>query len=366
MNALFGKITIIGMGLIGSSIARGVRESGVAQTIVAVDSNELPLVYARKHGFADQTGMQPGHAVEGSDAVIIATPSFWLSDLCDAIAPHLKPGVLVMDTGSVKQMPLVVMTEKLPAHALIVPAHPIAGSEQSGVSAGRADLLEKRRVIITPEAPLTHEQLQLVNRFWQALGARVEAMPAELHDTIYGYVSHLPQLIAFVATPVIAASDAERNAHPMLHRFLRISTSDKTLWSGIFLLNRDVLLAATNRYLDVIVHMRHELAQAPKDIETTASDAAKLVFLPRILASCLITTTMEAEKNAGIGFIRFAGNGFADVASPAGSDPEAELAGMSSHHAQLHALLGEIETRLKRCVAALEADSAPLLVEALK
>ncbi|MDX2073417.1 MAG: prephenate dehydrogenase/arogenate dehydrogenase family protein [Alphaproteobacteria bacterium] len=354
MNSLFKKITIIGLGLIGSSIARAVREGQLASVIVGVDSNETALVYAQKHGFVDQTSRDATHLIAGSDVVIIATPTPLLVDICRRIAPHLSPGTLVMDTGSVKAAPLAVMTGQLPSHALIVPAHPIAGSEQSGVTAGRADLLLKKRVIITPEVPLTHEQLTLVNRFWEALGARVEAMPAAMHDTIYGYVSHLPQLLAFAAAPVVAADEGELSGNESLTRFLRIANSSHDLWDDIFSLNRDVLLAAIDRYLDVVTHIRKELSSAPADTESAISSSARISFFPRIVSACLITTVMEAEKNAGVPFVRFSGSGFADFTAPATTDPEGELEHISSHYAQIGELLDAFITRLQALRKTLE------------
>ena len=362
----FQKLTIIGLGLIGSSIARAARKRNFVSVITGVDSNEITLLQARKHGFVDQTSHDPAHAVAASDVVIIATPTHLLPEICQSIAPHLTPGTLVMDTGSVKQVALEMMTRYLPKDVLIVPAHPIAGSEKSGVMAGHEDLLDKKRVIITPESPLSTEQMQRVNAFWQATGARVEAMPAAMHDTIYGYVSHLPQLLVFAAAPLVGASDDELAGDEILARFLRISSSSRALWSGIALLNREVMLAALTRYRDVIAHVRRELSSAPDDAESEISATARLRLLPRILASCLITTVMEAEKKAGIGFVRFSGSGFADVTSPATSDPENDLPHISTHHAQLAALLGEMEARLALIHQALENEDASLLAGSLE
>jgi cyclohexadieny/prephenate dehydrogenase len=358
MKAAFNRLTIIGLGLIGSSIARAAHESGVASTIVGVDSNEVSLVYARKQGFIHHTSVNAADACEDSDLIIIATPTHLLADICEAIAPKLIKNAIVMDTGSVKQMPLAIMTELLPPHVMVIPAHPIAGSEQSGVMAGRIDLLEKKRVIITPSAPLSNDQLQKINQFWQALGARVEAMPADLHDTVYGYVSHLPQLLAFALRPILPAGELER--------FMRISHSDAALWSGIFLLNADVIKAALTRYLDVIVHIRRELASAPEGTPSTESDATRLVLFPRVVASCLITTVMEAEKKSGVGFMRFAGTGFADFASPATSAPDEHLEHISNHYLQMAELLAAFEERLEAIHDALVSEDAELLAKTLE
>ncbi len=346
MTTPLNKITIIGLGLIGSSIARGAHKHGLARIICGVDSNTLSLEYARSHGFIHEASSDAAAGVKDADIVIIATPTHLLADICAAIAPHISAGTLVMDTGSVKQLPLAMLTEALPAHALVVPAHPIAGSEQSGVSAGRDDLLEKKRIIITPSAPLQPEEFTRVSSFWQALGGKVEAMPADMHDMIYGYVSHLPQLLSFASAPLVAASEKECGASEICARFLRISSSDKGLWQSIFLLNREVLLGAIDRYLDVIIHIRKELASAPAETPSENSDAARLVLFPRIIASCLVTTVMEAEKKAGVPFVRFAGTGFADFTAPATTDPEGDLEHISSHYAALIPMLASYEKAL--------------------
>lgn len=366
MNHAYQKVTVIGLGLIGSSIARAVHKQKLSSDIAGVDNNELSLSYARKHGFIDQASMRAADAVEGSDLVIIATPTHLLADICKQIAPKLKHGTLVMDVGSVKQIPLEVMTEHLPEHALIVPAHPIAGSEKSGVSAGNAELFEKKRVVITPSAPLTHDQLQKVTKFWQALGARVEAMPAELHDTVYGYVSHLPQLLAFAVRPIVSASEKEISGNAALSKFLRISHSDIELWCGIFLLNREIMMNVASRYLDVITHIRKELASAPEDVASKDSDQTRLSLFPRIVASCLITTVMEAEKKTSVVFTRFAGTGFADFTTPATTAPDADLEKISDHYAQMTELMAALEARLTNIIDALESESAVALAKALE
>jgi len=221
-------------------------------------------------------------------------------------------------------------------------------------------------VIITPAAPLTHEKLKEVNEFWQALGARVEAMPAELHDTLYGYVSHLPQLLAFAMRPVIKATEHEIAANGTLKRFMRLTSSDKQLWCGIFLLNREIMVQAANRYLDVIHHIRKELASAPEGTPSEDSDAARLSLLPRLISSCLITTVMEAEKKTSLVFVRFAGTGFADMTAPATTEPEEDLEHISNHYAQLTTLLAQLEERLQPIIDALEGGDASALMRALE
>lgn len=332
------KLAIIGLGLIGSSIARAAKKHH-AGNIIAVDNNAESLAYALQNSIIDHAETDIKKAVAAADIVIIATPTPLLENICKAIAHSLKQGALVMDTGSVKRAPLAVMSRFLPAHTLIVPAHPIAGSEQSGIIAGREDLLQNKRIIITPAAPLIAEELQRVKAFWHSIGGKVEAMPAEMHDVIYGYVSHLPQLLAFAAKEVVRENEN-------LTQFLRISHSDRKLWQDIFAANADIIAAALDRYLDAIMHIHRELQSAPHDAESKPGDANTSALFARIAASCLATTVMEAEKKTGVAFAKFAGTGFADFVSPATSEPEHDLEHISNHYAALIPMLATYEKAL--------------------
>ncbi len=335
MNAAFERISIIGLGLIGSSIARAAREHKLAKTIIAFDSNPLALTYARTHGFIDEAAKDVASVAKDCDLVILATPPSGFAEIARQIAPHLANGAIIMDAASIKRMPIQSISQHLPAHVHFIPAHPIAGSEQSGVNAGRADLFTKRHVILTPENAEMTDALSKSVHFWQAMGARVEAMPAELHDMIYAYVSHLPHLLAFAAAHTLGCNNAEK-----LRSFLRLSNSNPDLWSELFTLNQDNILAALTRYMDATNHVLQELSQAPDDaVEGTDKRIAREVLFPRIAASCLITTVMEAERKAGVPFARYAGQGFADFASPASAPPDDDLEGISAHFKQVAALL---------------------------
>lgn len=368
MSAAYRQFTVIGLGLIGSSIARAARQANIASRIVGVDSNEVSLAFARKEGFVDATTTSHTEGVVDSDVVVIATPTYLLEDICKDIAPFLSPDCLVMDTGSVKQLPTQIMNEHLAGHGLAIPTHPIAGSEQRGVMAGRADLFEKKKIIITPDAPPPHEVLQQINQFWQSFGGRVEAMPPLLHDTIYGYVSHLPQLLAFALAPVLMVSEEEEASNEILRRFVRLCHSDVELWCGILLLNAEILHGAISRYLDVLVHIRQELENAPKEENAAVPDEslARTVLVPRIVASCLITTVMEAEKNSGAPFVRYSGSGFADFTSPATSDPEQDMEQISAHYPAVLGLLIKLEERLTDILAAISQEDASLLATGLE
>jgi cyclohexadieny/prephenate dehydrogenase len=352
---MFQRITIIGLGLIGSSIARAAHEKKLGKTIVGCDRNEVSLAYARKHGFIDSAEADPAEAVAGSDLVILAAPPSALEELAAAIAPHLAQGALVMDVSSVKQAAIEAVAPHIPAGVTYMPAHPIAGSEHSGISAGRADLFERKRVVITPSDP-NDLAVPLVTAFWHSMGGHVEGMPAHLHDLIYAYVSHLPQLLAFAAARQLEQVDSDGDE--LLQKFLRLSNSSPTLWVDIFLMNRANLLAALDRYLDVVKHIIAELGDAPED-EPTAHDQqmARIALFPRIAASCLITTVMEAEKKAGFSFARYAGTGFADFTYAASQPPEEDIERISAQYQSVIAILVDYADAIKTLRRAIDTGS---------
>lgn len=329
---LFEQVTIIGLGLIGSSIARAIRKKRLTNFIVGCDNNDTALHFARAHNYIDTAVRDVGLAVVGSQLVILASPPSSFASIGKKIASRLQPKTLIMDTASVKKAAIDALAPHLPLDVDFVPAHPVAGSEQSGGSAGKADLFQKRRVIITPGEPLEDGIMQTITRFWVAMGARVEGMPADMHDALYAYISHLPHLLAFAARNVIQA----RGVIPQdaaLQKFLRLSASRVSLWREIFFYNREHLITALNRYLAAIKHIGSELTSVPLSEQYTFDDTlARTVLFPRVAASCLILAVIEAEKRAGISFARFAGRGFADFTSPATTPPDEHMETISNHH----------------------------------
>lgn len=357
---VFDRITIIGLGLIGSSIARAVHEKKVCGHITVCDPNEVSLAFAKKHGFADDFQTKAPEAVSQSDLVILSCPPSALEQVIKEIAPKLKAGCIVMDVCSVKRPAIDAITPHIPKGVFFMPAHPIAGSEQSGVGAGRADLFEKKRIVVTPEQAESSIALDQVTAFWHGLGARTEAMPAHLHDMIYAYVSHLPQLLAFAAFNTIESYDDERENDELLAKFLRISDSNVEMWIDIFLQNRDNILIALDRYIDVIVHIRSELEDAPEDEKPEPSNekAANIALFPRIAASCLITSVMEAERKAGFPFARYAGTGFADFSYPASQPPEEDIELISKQYQAVGKVLDEYTERLRHFRGAIASGNS--------
>lgn len=356
MTAIFPRITIIGLGLIGSSIARAAHEKRLAASITGYDSNELSTAFARKEKFIDMAAPDLQSAVEDSDLVILATPLSNLSDIAREIAPHLKDGAIVMDISSVKQPAMEAIAPHLPPHVIFIPAHPIAGSEKTGVRAGRSDMFVRKRIIITPNEPPQDDIAKKLTSFWEGMGAKLEGMPAATHDLIYGYMSHLPQLIAFCLEKPLGDYYTKTEISPLYKTFLRISGSDAQLWAEIFELNKENILKGLDRYIDVVTHVHKELMDAPAEEESKNDEQlAYTVLFPRIVASCLVTTVMEAEKNAGFPLARYAGTGFADLVAPALIPPEADIEHISAQYKLVEKILDEFLLRLKLFRSALAA-----------
>ncbi|MEZ5690373.1 MAG: prephenate dehydrogenase/arogenate dehydrogenase family protein [Rickettsiales bacterium] len=352
-NPIFKQITIIGLGLIGSSIARGVRKNNLAERIIAYDQDELSLTYAIKEKFIDEAANNIGESVSDSELVIIATPPATLADISKEIATSLSDRTIVIDVASVKRPAISAIEDNLPQNVIFMPTHPIAGSERTGVRSGRDDLFKQRRIIITPEQPPEDELLNKLTNFWGAMGARLEGMPADTHDLIYAYMSHLPQLIAFCVTEPLGEFYKRELEDPQQNNiyktFLRITSSDSELWADIFAQNSENLLKGLDRYIDAIAYVQRELQTAPKSEESKADEVIAYTRLfPRIVASCLITTVMEAEKNTGISFAKYAGTGFADFTTPALLPPDEDTESISAQYKQVEKILDAFLLRLKQ------------------
>lgn len=341
---VFERITIIGLGLIGGSIAKAVRKNHVADIILGCDSSSGTLNIARSQKIIDIASNDAAQAVRESQLIIIATPPASLEVIAKYIAPNLLRGALVMDTASVKEFVMHNVGSHLPDDVSFVPVHPIAGSEQSGFSASRADLFTKKRVIVTPGEPLEGDVLQKITRFWTAIGARVEGMPPDIHDRIYAYVSHLPQLLAFACKDIF-----ERQAkNETIILFSRLGFSNPALWNEIFTLNAQHILPALDRYIDVVFHVLQELIEGNKihAAATEKTERPEAALFARIVASCLVSTVMEAEKKSGFAYARYAGSGFNDFIAPSTLPPEPDIEHISKQSSAVISLLRTYIDRL--------------------
>lgn len=248
-----GKVTIIGLGLIGSSIARAVGERLPDVTVTGHDASADVREQARALGLCDEIADDPVQAVAGADLVILAVPVGRMADAGAAIAPGLKADAIISDVGSSKSSVAEALAKALPDH-VVIPAHPVAGTENSGPAAGFATLFEGRWCIVTPGAGAPADAVAALGSFWEALGAKVDLMDAAHHDMVLAVTSHLPHLIAY--TIVGTASELEEVTESEVIKysaggfrdFTRIAASDPVMWRDVFLANRDAVLETLQRF----------------------------------------------------------------------------------------------------------------------
>ncbi|NNM71367.1 prephenate/arogenate dehydrogenase family protein [Enterovirga aerilata] len=250
---LVSRLALVGLGLIGSSIARAARLRNLAGTIVAVDRDPAVIRRVEELGIADEATTDPTAGVRDADLVILCIPVGGFAAVAKAIAPALKPGAILSDTGSVKKSMIEQVTPHLPEGVHLVPAHPVAGTEHSGPDAGFATLFRDRWCILTPPEGSDPEAVAKVAALWSAMGANVEVMTAEHHDLVLAITSHVPHLIAY--NIVGTAADLEEVTQGEVIKFsaggfrdfTRIAASDPTMWRDIFLHNKEAVLEMLGR-----------------------------------------------------------------------------------------------------------------------
>ncbi len=249
----FSRVAIIGLGLIGSSVARAIRAEMPTVHLTGHDGSAEVRDIARSLDLCDDVTDQPGTAVIDADLVILCVPVGAMGEAAAAIAKDVPDGAVVSDVGSSKASVMAALQAALPGHT-IIPAHPVAGTENSGPEAGFASLFKGRWCILTPPAGADPVAVEKLSSFWTALGAEVEIMDAAHHDLVLAVTSHLPHLIAY--TIVGTASDLESVTQSEVIKysaggfrdFTRIAASDPTMWRDVFLNNKDAVLEMLQRF----------------------------------------------------------------------------------------------------------------------
>ena len=253
-NPLFGKVALIGIGLIGSSIGHAARRAGLAAHIAGYARRIETLEAARRAGFADTLHEDLATAVQGADLVILATPVGSFGDLAREIAPHLKKGAILSDVGSVKAAVIRDVGPHVPEGVHLIPAHPIAGTEQSGPEAGFAELFDGRWCILTPPPGTDAVALGKLSAFWRRCGSDVEIMEPKHHDLVLAITSHVPHLIAYNIVGTAADLETVTQGEVIKYSaggfrdFTRIAASDPTMWRDVFLNNREAVLEMLARF----------------------------------------------------------------------------------------------------------------------
>jgi cyclohexadieny/prephenate dehydrogenase len=242
------RLALIGTGLIGGSIARAARASGAAKTVVATARSAETRKRVKELGFADEVADTSAEAVKDADLVIVSIPVGACGAVAKDIGPHLKPGAILSDVGSVKASVARDMAPYVPKGVHFIPGHPVAGTENSGPDSGFAELFVNRWCILTPVEGTDPAATEKLVAFWQALGAHVETMTPEHHDLVLAVTSHLPHLIAYTIVGTadelgdVTESEVLKFSAGGFRDFTRIAASDPTMWRDVFLHNKDAVL----------------------------------------------------------------------------------------------------------------------------
>jgi len=270
-NTMFKQITIIGFGLVGSSLARAIKQHNLTEKLVCGDASKEVCDKVQSLGLADEVTTNLAKSVEKSDFVILAVPVGAMQPVAEKIAGSLQSDAIVTDTGSVKTSVIKALQPNFSSKIHIVPGHPIAGTEHSGPEAGFAELFENRWCILTPMAHTDIRAVEKVTAFWEACGSNIEIMSAEHHDLVLGITSHLPHLIAY--TIVGTATDLEEDLKGEVIKFsasgfrdfTRIAASDPVMWRDVFLSNKDAVLEILQRFSEDLTALQKAIRKQDGD-----------------------------------------------------------------------------------------------------
>jgi cyclohexadieny/prephenate dehydrogenase len=262
---MFQRVALIGIGLIGSSISHAARRAGLAGEIVGSARTPATVETAMQLGLIEQGFVTAAEAADGADLVILCTPVGLCGPIAKEIARNLKPGAILTDVGSVKAAIVRDVAPHVPEGVHFVPAHPIAGTEQSGPEAGFAELFDGRWCILTPEPHTDAEAVARLQTFWEKLGSKVEVMSPEHHDLVLAITSHVPHLIAYnivnTAAHLERVTDSEviKFSAGGFRDFTRIAASDPTMWRDVFLNNKEAVLDMLGRFTEDLTALQRAI-----------------------------------------------------------------------------------------------------------
>ena len=262
---LFNRMCLIGIGLIGSSLARAARQQGLVGSVVTASRSATTCARALELGIVDEASPDIAAMVQGADLVVICTPLGAYGDVARTMGPHLAAGCIVSDVGSTKQGAIRDVAPHLPDGIHFVPGHPIAGTEHSGPDAGFAELFQGRWCILTPPPGTDPAAVDKVTALWRDVGSQVEIMDPQHHDQVLAITSHLPHLIAY--TIVHTATELEDSLQQEVIKysasgfrdFTRIAASDPVMWRDIFLNNREAVLEILQRFTEDLTALQRAI-----------------------------------------------------------------------------------------------------------
>ncbi len=252
---MFDQISIIGCGLIGSSIFKGLKKVGSIKKIITYDNDKSVNEIIKKDKLSDEIFQSAGDAVKNSDLIIIATPISSFENVLNSIKDNLKTGSILTDTCSVKTGVSKIFEKMNLKNSVCIPGHPVAGIENSGPKAGFADLFKNKWTILTPSKSTDENTIQKVSNFWESLGSKVKIMSDEDHDKILTFTSHLPHVVAYNIVKTSMSHDKEvkddiiKYSAGGLRDFTRIAASDPIMWRDIFIDNSALIIQAIDKFI---------------------------------------------------------------------------------------------------------------------
>ncbi len=261
----FDRIALIGIGLIGSSIARDVKELGLAKEVVILTRSPETLRRAEELGLGTAYVASAAEAVRGADLVVVSVPVGASEEVARQISPNLKAGAIVTDVGSTKASVIAQMAPHMPQGVHFIPGHPLAGTEKSGPDAGFAGLFRGRWCIFTPLPDTDPQALEKLKAFWTALGSRIDEMDPQHHDKVLAIVSHLPHIIAYniVGTAddleTVTESEVIKYSASGFRDFTRLAASDPTMWRDVCLHNKDAILEMLARFSEDLAYLQRAI-----------------------------------------------------------------------------------------------------------
>ncbi len=269
---LFKHIALLGIGLIGSSISHAARRAKLAGRITGHARTQATCETAVRLGLVDAAYATPGEAVKGADLVIICAPIGACGPLARDAAPFLEKGAILSDVGSVKGAIVRDVGPHVPAGVHFVPAHPIAGTEESGPASGFAELFDNRRCVLTPPEGTDAAAIEKLKGFWEGLGSEVDIMAPDHHDLVLAITSHVPHLIAFnivnTAAHLERVTDSEviKFSAGGFRDFTRIAASDPTMWRDVFLNNKEAVLEMLGRFTEDLTYLQRAIRYGEGDV----------------------------------------------------------------------------------------------------
>ena len=265
MSAIYQKVALIGLGLIAGSISLAARQAGVVDKISGTARSAKTRAAARDLKLVDEVTDNAAAAVRNADLVILCVPVGAMGKVMSEIKPHLKPGAVVTDVGSVKQEVIAQVSPHLPPHVHFIPGHPLAGTEHSGPYSGFAELFENRWWLLTPLPDTDPSEVSRLRRFIRALGANVEDMEPAHHDLVLAVTSHTPHLIAYTMVGVadhlkrVTESEVIKYSAAGFRDFTRIAASDPTMWRDVFLTNKEAVLDILGRFTEELFMLQRAI-----------------------------------------------------------------------------------------------------------